>query len=129
MNFKQLTSAQLSSVVNEIEFLLLPIGGSMERRWRAPPPQGSRFFHVDIQNFRNVTASLVGAHTIRSWRPHPLSGNPGSATAFTWKSDLMNFIQIHENQQNACPPHCFWSMIEEVGDLYPAQQLRVKFGS
>ena len=42
-----------------------------------PPPQGSRFFCFDIQNFRNIAASGVGT-PLRGWRP-PM-GNPGSAT-------------------------------------------------
>ena len=40
------------------------------------PPEGSRFFRFDIQNFRNVAASGVGA-PLRGWRPP--TGNPGSA--------------------------------------------------
>ena len=40
------------------------------------PPQGSRFFCFDIQNFRNVTAS--GVHVPPHASP---TENPGSATA------------------------------------------------
>ena len=35
------------------------IGGSRGGRARRTPPQGSRFFHFDIQNFRNITTSGV----------------------------------------------------------------------
>ena len=43
------------------------------------PPQGSRFFPFDIQNFRNVTASGVGGPCYEVNAP-PHTGNPGSAT-------------------------------------------------
>ena len=52
------------------------------KQWRiwgvllACAPQGSRFFHFDIQIFWNVAASGVGAPT----RLAPPTGNPGSVT-------------------------------------------------
>ena len=42
-------------------------------RRRRVPPYGSRFFRFEIQIFRNVAVSGVGA---------PPTGNPGSATAY-----------------------------------------------
>ena len=56
-----------------------------ESQWRiqgAPPahPHGSRFFRFDIQIFRNVAASGVGAPPMRLAPP---MGNPGSATGST----------------------------------------------
>ena len=47
---------------------------------RAPPPQGSRFFRFDIQNFRNVAALGVGAPPTRL--APPPTGNPGSAAGY-----------------------------------------------
>ena len=47
------------------------------RAWH--PPQGSKFFRFDIQNFQNITASGVHAPPVRG--PRPPMGNPGSATA------------------------------------------------
>ena len=48
-------------------------GGALPAR----APQGSRFFRFDIQIFRNIAASGVGApHEVGA----PTTGNPGSAT-------------------------------------------------
>ena len=44
----------------------------------ARPPYGSRFFRFDIQIFRNVAASGVGASPYVVGAPP--TGNPGSAT-------------------------------------------------
>ena len=70
------------SQVLSASYLVTLIHGNQWRiqggRRRSPPPYGARFFHFDIQIFRNVAASGVGAPPLRGRRP-PM-GNPGSAT-------------------------------------------------
>ena len=56
---------------------------------RPPPPPGSQFFHFDIQNFQNVTASGVDTPHYEVHAP-PSTGNPGSATGFV----LISFCAI-----------------------------------
>ena len=77
-------------------FIMYFIGGSSWRVRRthpsSPPPQGSRFFHFDIQNFWNVTASGVGAPPLRG--RHPPTGNPGSATVLKVRS-LRVYVPYH----------------------------------
>ena len=48
----------------------------------APSPKGSRFFRLDIQNFRNVTGLGVDPPPTRSTSPS--TGNPGSTTALSF---------------------------------------------
>ena len=67
---------------------LADLGGGA-RPARAPP-YGSRFFHFDMQNFRNVAAS--GVHSLPYEVHAPPTGNPGSTTAL---ADL----------GGACPPY------------------------
>ena len=62
-------------------------------RCRRAPPYGSRFFHFDIQIFRNVAASGVG--------PPPPTGNPGSATE--WKYFNCPFL-LFGTAPNSMPP-------------------------
>ena len=59
----------------------------------ARAPQGSRFFHFDIQIFRNVAASGVGA-PLRGWRPlreildpplHGVKSQPFSQIRQNWQ--------------------------------------------
>ena len=68
------------------------IGGS-----RGAPPQGSRFFRFDIQMFRNVAASGVGA-PLRAGRPP--TGNPGSATERPPEYRLRSKVTEQERKQN-----------------------------
>ena len=65
------------------KFSNICIGGSTLVDARRTPPQGSRFFRFDIQNFRNVTASGVHAPPMRS--TPPLRGNPGSRHWFGYQ--------------------------------------------
>ena len=60
-------------------------------------PYGSRFFHFDIQNFRNVAASGAGA-------PHEVSapmGNPGSATGVVY----FMVSEVTGNNTQDCSEH------------------------
>ena len=61
-------------------------------RRRAPPPQGSRFFRFDIQNFRNVAASGVGAPPYEVGAPP--TGNPGSAAEIEWNFSSSFFTDL-----------------------------------
>ena len=58
----------------------------------ACPPYGSRFFRFDIQIFRNVAASGVGAPPYEVGTP-PM-GNPGSATGRDAMAVVMTCINI-----------------------------------
>ena len=62
-----------------------------------PPPHGSRFFRFDIQIFRNVAASGVGApYEVGT----PPTGNPGSATdiyMFSAEFDKVKISKICSN--------------------------------
>ena len=67
----------LSIVIEGYKALpLADLGGAPGAR----PPYGSRFFHFDMQNFRNVAAS--GVHGPRTRSTPPPTGNPGSATDY-----------------------------------------------
>ena len=74
---------RLDGLVNEwgsilsVYIPLADLGGGASG---ARPPYGSRFFRFDMQNFRNVAAS--GVHGPLYEVHAPLTGNPGSATAF-----------------------------------------------
>ena len=68
------------------------------RHWRAPP-YGSRFFCFDIQIFRNVGASGVGAPT----RLAPPTGNPGSVTA-----GVCTLRNLYIQNLNTAKMHIWW---------------------
>ena len=70
---KSTTGTTIAAI--EVNNALADLGGPARR---TPPPQGSRFFHFDIQNFRNVTALGVPMRST----PPPM-GTPGSATVMT----------------------------------------------
>ena len=68
-----------------VNVALADLGGARPVR-APPPPYGSRFFHFDMQNFRNVAAS--GVHG-PSYEVHaPPMGNPGSATVLLPQGNL-----------------------------------------
>ena len=60
-------------VASNLASSIKTIGGSRGGVPGTHPPQWSRFFRFDIQNFRKVTASGVRG-------PRHPTGNPGSAT-------------------------------------------------
>ena len=65
----------------------------------ARPPQESRFFRFDIQNFRNVTA--LGVHApLRVLRPP--TGNPGSATGYCVPESIsLMYLEYLDNNLRA----------------------------
>ena len=68
-------------------------------------PQGSQFFHFDIQNFRNVTAS--GVHT-PSYEVHaPSTGNPGSTLVPMGIDSLWNHSESIPNSSESIPMGTF----------------------
>ena len=67
-NCKTYVIVILYKFFRKMRFTVADPGGVPPVRTPLPPPQGSRFFHFDIQNFRNVAASGVGA-PLRGWRP------------------------------------------------------------
>ena len=64
-------------------------------------PRGSRFFHFDIQNFRNVTTSGVHGPSTRS--TPPLTGNPGSATESTGEHPHLELNKSSQFSYNCLP--------------------------
>ena len=64
------------------------------------PPYGSRFFRFDIQIFRNVAASGVGAPPYEVGAPP--TGNPGSATGMDSLVPDLRLAVSHVERGDVC---------------------------